>query len=74
VHQAGCANVKSSDLQRGPGRPKVISGEASSVTTWLPAKVHDSLTIEAMKRDSSVSALIRDLLTLAVSNTKSQTG
>ena len=50
---------------RRRGRP--MSAEPSSrVTTWIPAKYHDALIRVANEKDISVSALVNQVLTKAL--------
>jgi hypothetical protein len=51
--------MKSSDLQK-TGRPKVIDGDGSRVSTWVPEAVHDRIVQAAGAQ--SVSSVIRRVL------------
>lgn len=46
---------------RPRGRPKADEPK-STVSTWLPTHEHDKLIRLANERDTSVSALVRELL------------
>lgn len=48
---------------RRPGRPRVAEPR-STVSTWLPASVHDQLIQVAQAREMPVSALVRHLIIL----------
>lgn len=48
-------------LTRKRGRPRVPEPR-SSVSAWLPARVHDRLIAVAHRQDVSVSALVRKLI------------
>jgi len=52
-----------SDLKRPRGRPR-IDEPRSTVSVWLPAKAHDRLIELAKKQEQSISATVRQLLTL----------
>jgi len=45
------------------GRPRNAE-PSSSVTTWLPAREHDTLIRLAREEETSISALVRRLLNL----------
>jgi hypothetical protein len=49
-------------LPRKGGRPPARE-PGSSVSTWLPTREHDRLIREALRRDESLSALVRRILT-----------
>lgn len=50
---------------RRRGRPRVAEPR-STLSTWVWAKHHDRLVQLAAKKEISVSALVRDILTKAV--------
>lgn len=49
--------------RRGRGRPRVEEPK-TSVSSWVEAKHYDQLVKLANQREQSVSALVRDLLTI----------
>ena len=50
-------------LGRRGGRPRAAEPR-SVVSTWVPAREHDALIREAQRREISVSALVRERLTV----------
>jgi hypothetical protein len=52
-----------SEARKLPGRPRIIHGQGSRVSTWVPADVHDRFVREAAAKAISVSAVVRTLLT-----------
>jgi hypothetical protein len=50
---------------RGPGRPRSVGTAekpGNSVSTWVPAHVHDALIKRANRKGQSVSETVRELL------------
>ena len=54
-----------SDEKRKPGRPKADEPGAA-LSTWIRQSDADRLIRRALKEDKTVSALVRELLTLKI--------
>lgn len=50
------------------GRPRIAESR-TSVSTWISARTHDWIIREAKAREQSVSAFVRELLTLCADPT-----
>jgi hypothetical protein len=51
------------DVKRPRGRPRNLE-QKSTVSVWLPAKAHDRLIRLAKEQEQSISATVRQLLSL----------
>lgn len=56
-------------VNRG-GRPRTLE-QKSSVSTWIPARIHDRLIAVANKREMSVSAYVSQVLILMLNEESS---
>jgi hypothetical protein len=56
--------VADRSLVRHRGRPRLIDGPGITVSVWIPTTVYDLLAVRADRRKQSISAYLRDVLSL----------